>query len=183
MTVALVGGGVVGLTGAIALREAGLEATVYDRRRGRGRGTDRRGPRSRLQRDARAAPTRSARRPRAGRLPPRAVRVPKLEREAALDLGRPRRRGPVRRHPQVAPRAARRRTASRRDRLRQDVRRLRAGRLLGDSAVRRWDLRAQRRSRGSGRPALHDTGTGVRRRTAALRRFQRDALPRSRRRR
>ena len=31
MTVAIVGGGVVGLTGAIALREAGLEATVYDR--------------------------------------------------------------------------------------------------------------------------------------------------------
>ncbi len=31
MTVAFVGGGVVGLTGAIALREAGLEATVYDR--------------------------------------------------------------------------------------------------------------------------------------------------------
>jgi 2-polyprenyl-6-methoxyphenol hydroxylase-like FAD-dependent oxidoreductase len=31
MAVAIVGGGVVGLTGAIALREAGLEATVYDR--------------------------------------------------------------------------------------------------------------------------------------------------------
>ena len=31
MTVAIIGGGVVGLTGAIALREAGLEATVYDR--------------------------------------------------------------------------------------------------------------------------------------------------------
>jgi 2-polyprenyl-6-methoxyphenol hydroxylase-like FAD-dependent oxidoreductase len=31
MTVAIVGGGVVGLTGAIALREAGLDATVYDR--------------------------------------------------------------------------------------------------------------------------------------------------------
>ena len=31
MTVALVGGGVVGLTGAIALREAGLEVTVFDR--------------------------------------------------------------------------------------------------------------------------------------------------------
>ncbi len=31
MTVAIIGGGVVGLTGAIALREAGLKATVYDR--------------------------------------------------------------------------------------------------------------------------------------------------------
>jgi 2-polyprenyl-6-methoxyphenol hydroxylase-like FAD-dependent oxidoreductase len=31
MAVAIVGGGVVGLTAAVALREAGLEATVYDR--------------------------------------------------------------------------------------------------------------------------------------------------------